>query len=248
MIPKLFVFTISHFCEKARWALDFYGIDYELVPLAPGPHALAMKKLGAPASSLPVLQLTDDFIQGSSAIIDWAHEHRANTALSLQVSEADTGEAQKIEQRLDRKIGVHVRRMFYSEALVEHPDTVKPVFADGMSAMKRLGLNLSWPLVRKLMIKGMDLGYEQGLQSQAILDEQISWLDGLLADGRHYLLGEHFSRVDLTAASLLARLAMVETHPNSRYFVQPPRMQAKVSQWQQGPTLQWVKKIYQDHR
>lgn len=154
----------------------------------------------------------------------------------------------EMESRLDDKVGVHVRRMFYSEALVEYPHTVKPVFADGMTGLKRAFLNMTWPLVRRIMIKGMDLGYEQGLESQQVLDHQINWLAELLADGRKYLVGDAFSRVDMTAASLLARVAMAAEHPAGDHFVQPPRMQAKVREWQQGPTLNWVAQIYKQHR
>lgn len=27
--PTLYVFAISHYCEKARWALDFFEVDYQ---------------------------------------------------------------------------------------------------------------------------------------------------------------------------------------------------------------------------
>jgi glutathione S-transferase len=28
--PVLYVFAISHYCEKTRWALDHFGIAYRL--------------------------------------------------------------------------------------------------------------------------------------------------------------------------------------------------------------------------
>ncbi len=75
--PVLYVFAISHFCEKARWALDHLGIAYELRYLAPGEHAELAKKLGAPKSSVPFLDTNGKLIQGSSAIISWAEETTA---------------------------------------------------------------------------------------------------------------------------------------------------------------------------
>ena len=33
---KLVTFGISHYCEKARWALDWHGIAYEEINWAPG--------------------------------------------------------------------------------------------------------------------------------------------------------------------------------------------------------------------
>jgi glutathione S-transferase len=34
--PQLYVFAISHYCEKARRALDYLGIEHEIKYLAPG--------------------------------------------------------------------------------------------------------------------------------------------------------------------------------------------------------------------
>ena len=39
----------------------------------------------------------------------------------------------EIEHRLDKKIGVHLRCQFYSEVLIEHPDTVKLIIFQGFS-------------------------------------------------------------------------------------------------------------------
>jgi len=27
-LPRLYIFPISHYCEKARWALDYLNVDY----------------------------------------------------------------------------------------------------------------------------------------------------------------------------------------------------------------------------
>ena len=43
----LYVFNISLYCEKARWALDHFGIDCELRHVMVGTHRRIAKKLGA---------------------------------------------------------------------------------------------------------------------------------------------------------------------------------------------------------
>ena len=35
---RLYTFQVSHFAEKARWALDWKGVEYEERRLLPGPH------------------------------------------------------------------------------------------------------------------------------------------------------------------------------------------------------------------
>lgn len=242
-MPILYIFSISHYCEKARWALDYLGIKYQVRILAPGSHLAQAKKLGLRRGSVPILQIGDEVIQGSSAIIDWAEQQAADATL---VPSSD--DAAQIEQRLDDVIGVHVRRMFYSEALVEQPHTVKPVFSKGLSWWERLKLQLSWPLIRNKMITLMDLGKQQGDESQAILEGELDWLNDLLADGRPYLAGDQFSRVDVTAASLLARIVMPPEYPGDDGFTHPPRLGEVAAGWREQPILQWVLRMYQLHR
>jgi glutathione S-transferase len=70
---ELYDFTFSHYCEKARWALDFKGIPYTQRHLLPGFHMLTTRKL-APRSSVPILKTNDAVIQGSTEIINFLDE------------------------------------------------------------------------------------------------------------------------------------------------------------------------------
>ena len=70
MTTRLYTFTISHFAEKARWALDYKRIHYQEKRLVPGSHILIVKHM-APGTSVPVLRDDGRVIQGSSAIIDY---------------------------------------------------------------------------------------------------------------------------------------------------------------------------------
>lgn len=126
--PVLYIFAISHYCEKARWALDYLGIDYESTHLPPGLHVLTAKKLGAPDSSLPILVADGQVVQGSAKIIDWA-ESVASGVVNCLTPNVSREACQEIEKRLDDVLGVHTRRYYYSEALVDHPETVRPIFS-----------------------------------------------------------------------------------------------------------------------
>ena len=54
---SLYQFEFSHFCEKARWALDYKGLAHARENLLPGLHTRVARKL-APNSSLPILAET----------------------------------------------------------------------------------------------------------------------------------------------------------------------------------------------
>ena len=62
--PVLYLFGISHYCEKARWALEYLDVDFDISHVAPGLHIALAKKLGAPGSSLPILVADGQLVQG----------------------------------------------------------------------------------------------------------------------------------------------------------------------------------------
>ena len=84
--PQLITFGISHYCEKARWALDYCNIDYRIELLAPGPHIKFCRSLGLGDTTLPVLVAGGSAIQGSSQIIDWAEASRPDAGASGSVT------------------------------------------------------------------------------------------------------------------------------------------------------------------
>jgi len=245
--PVLYIFAISHYCEKARWALDYLGIDYQLRFVAPGEHAQIASKLGAPVSSVPFVNVADTVIQGSANIISWAEQQPGKEEKRL-TPDAELARCADIEKRIDEVAGVHIRRYYYSEAMVEHPETVRPVFTRDLRFPKGVLIRVAWPKIRKIMIKRMDLGRAQGEESQDIVAAELDWIDGLLADGRDYLLGRRFSRADIAVASLLSPLALPPEHPVYNNLRHPPRLAQQVAEWHDRSSLQWTRRLYAKHR
>ncbi len=243
---SLYLFAISHYCEKARWALERYDIVYQPRFVMPGTNRAIAKKLGAKSGSLPFLQAGDVVIAGSGAIIDWGEANRAPNAASLAGD--DPAAVKAIEARLDDVLGVHVRRFYYSDALLNDPASVRPVFSRDLSLFPRMMVTLGWSQIVPRMIKMMDLGPLQGAQSRDIIIAELDWLDHLLADGRSFLTGETLTRADITAASLLAPFVTPAEHPVYAILNLPTALSATIAQWQERPVLKWVKRMYADWR
>lgn len=246
-IPILKIFAISHYCEKARWALDYCKVDYRIELLAPGEHIKIARNLGLDDTTLPILVTDEASIQGSSQIIDWAEANKADAGVHLN-PDVDLEVCRQMEQRLDRRFGVHVRRYYYSEALTQQPQTVRSIFTDGLPWRQKIVLRLAWGEICKRMIRGMDLGVDQGLESRQVVDTELSWIDEHLADGRQFLLGDRFSRADLSAAALIATLALPASHPTYNKLRVPAGVAADLASWQDRRSLQWVREIYQQYR
>jgi glutathione S-transferase len=71
---KLMIFPHSHFCEKARRAMDRKNVLYQCVTLLSGVHVWSLRKL-AKSSTLPVMVHGGDIIQGSSENTSFVDEH-----------------------------------------------------------------------------------------------------------------------------------------------------------------------------
>jgi glutathione S-transferase len=187
-------------------------------------------------------------VHGSGAIIDWAESAMTDPSKRLSPESEFKEECRALEERLDDVAGVHVRRYYYSEAMVDHPDSVRPIFTRDLAPAERQSLDENWGLVRQLMMGAMDLGPEQRQESRRIVEDELDWFDGLLADDRRFLLGDRFSRADITAASLLAPLALPKEHPTYGMLEVPPRARTDLALWAGRPTLAWVREIYREHR
>jgi glutathione S-transferase len=242
----LYLFAISHYCEKARWALDHYGIAYQPRFVMPGMNRPIAKKLGLKSGSVPFMQAHGIAVAGSDAILDWGETNRVAGRESLNGDDANAVRA--TEKRLDDVTGIHIRRYYYSDALLNDPKSVRPIFSRDLPLLPKIGLTLSWSKIVPVMIKMMDLGPEQGAQSRDILLGELDWLDGLLADGRLYLTGDQFTRADITAASLIAPLVSPPDHPTYSGLALPTELAATVADWQDRPILRWVKRVYAERR
>lgn len=241
--PRLITFGISHFCEKARWALDWHGVAYEEASWPPGLHRILAKRYGAKGTTLPIVLDGETVIQGSGAIIDWADEQAQDHARRLTLADS-----LEIEQRADRIIGVHVRRLGYAETLPRFPHLVKPALFRNASSSHRLIGNLMWPLSRRAMMRMYDITPKAASESRAKLEAELDWLDTKLADGRPYLAGDRFSRADLTVASLLALFARPQEMPKHYEMPFPNTLAADVERWRGRPAMRWVVSQYHAHR
>src|SRR3954452_9210651 len=67
--PVLWHLKVSHYNEKARWALDYKRIPHLRRAAIPGRHAKIARELWG-GETLPVLDLGDDVVGDSTRIIE----------------------------------------------------------------------------------------------------------------------------------------------------------------------------------
>ena len=204
--PVLYEFPHSHFCEVARWALEYKGIEYRSVCLLPGFHVQKMKRL-ATDSSVPVLVDGGDVIQGSARIVDYLEQVHPDRPLTP----ADAGAVEELEGEIAETIGVPLRRLCYYH-LLPHADLVRYFFMHRAGRLANLAFRMTYGVLRKKITEIYDCT-ESGAESAKVeLARAIDAFDRRLAE-RPFLVGDGFSRVDLTFASLLVFLVMPPEYP-----------------------------------
>jgi glutathione S-transferase len=238
----LYQFPISHFCEKARWALDYKGLAYRQENLLPGLHVKTTKAM-ARRSSVPVLRDGETVVQGSTAIIDWLDEHYRERPLTPADPDL-AADAREWENLVDREFGPHVRRFAY-HTLLEHPDVVKPFFRQGGKWWWRPFLAVTYPKLSRVMRKLMAIDEPGAEESRQRIEATLATVSERLGE-RGYLVGDQFSRADLAAAALMAPMVM----PPEYGLNWPARMPEPLQGWADAHDgqLDWVRRLYRDHR
>lgn len=246
MALRLYQFAISHYCEKIRWALDYKNLSYETTNLLPGQHIKTMQKLTKGAgASVPVLVHDGEVIQGSSDILDYLDKTYPEKPLTPMDEPGKSG-VLAWEKRLDDLAGPAVRCYSYHHFL-QRPKIVVPLLTAGTPFYNRILLSLAFSRVNEVMRKWMKINEKTAEESRKVLEELLTELAEIYSQ-QPFLVGDSFSRADLTAASLFAPLFQPEAYPVP--WPKPARIPKEIKGWLTTwqPQLQVLAKVYSDNR
>jgi glutathione S-transferase len=201
-VLRLITIPISHYCEKARWALDRAGLRYREERHIQGIHQLAARRAGGGAT-VPVLVTADGAIGESHEILVWSDAHVAPERRLFPVESAGRAEVDALCRRLDQKFGPPGRRLIYVH-MFRQPQLVFAFNDQGVPAWEDAMLRAGWPLLKRFVSRA--LGIVPGIEAtdEAAVFGELDHVAELLSDGRPYLCGERFGAADLTFAALCA--------------------------------------------
>jgi len=209
--PRLITIPISHYCEKARWALERAEIEYREEAHLQAIHWAHVWRAGR-GRTAPVLVTDDVVLTDSTDILRWV-DGRSDLRLYPDGAAA-------LEDRFDEELGPHGRRWMYHR-IFERSDLVREYGVTGVPRWERAALPPFLPLVRRLIDRHLDVDDSTAAESRtrvrAVFDE-VAWQ---LRDGRRFLVGDRFTAADLTFAALAAAVLIP-----SRYGVPLPPVEA----------------------
>jgi glutathione S-transferase len=240
----LYQFIISHFCEKARWALDHKQVAYRQRSLVPGLHIPVIKRLTG-HTTVPVLVDGGLVVRGSGAIID--HLDAVRPARPLTPS--DTATAARVRAReldLDRRLGETIRQIAYFHLLGEG-DLVQQMWAQEITGWQRWVLPVVFPVARRVVGRMYELEAQSVRAAEVVFAEAMAELDAQY-EADLWLQGGCFGRLDLTVAALLAPLVEPPGHRVAWPAQRPAAWAAWCAQFDQSPTVRRVRDLYAQHR
>ena len=154
-LARLVTIPISHYCEKARWALERARLGYREERHVQGVNRFASRRAGG-HGTLPVLLTRHGVFASSESILRYADLHLDPDDRLF------TGdpEVEALSRHFDATLGPDGRRLIYAHML-RHPDVMLPFNNQGVPAWEAMaltglfGLAARWAR-RELAIKDPD--------------------------------------------------------------------------------------------
>jgi glutathione S-transferase len=244
--PELVHVPVSHFSEKARWALDYKRVPHVRRWPWGGLHPLVSLLLTRGRHhTVPVLVIEGEAIGDSTAVIRRLEERYPQPPL-YPPDPVDRRRALELEDFFDEELGPYVRRMAYHH-LTRDPELLPELTAHQIQYARRATMGLHNRLLKTFVDLRFSTGsHERAEAAERKVSEALDRLDAEL-DGREYLTADGFSVADLTAASLLYPLVRPPQTP-----WQPSRLPdawIAFEEAQRGrPSLAWAAEMYRRHR
>ncbi len=202
----LITIPISHYCEKARWALDRVGISYDEQAHLQLIHWVAVRRAGG-GRTAPVLVCGDRVLADSADIVD---EADAKAPPGRRLYPDDPGAASEIralERDFDANLGPDGRRWMYNE-MRERRDLAIAYGCAGVPGWERRILPIAYPAAIRMIDRYLDITPETAAQSETHVRTTFDAVAKRLSDGRPYLCGDRFTAADLTFAAMAASVLM----------------------------------------
>jgi glutathione S-transferase len=243
MTAKLITISFSHYCEKARWALDRCGVPYVEDSHLPVFHYLATYRNKA-KRTVPVLVDGTTVVRDSTDIIAWADRHRPGSLIPISGAE----DALAIEDDLDTHFGPATRRWAYFHVLPNRD--ADPYIVEGAPRWQRTLLTLTRPAAVAYLRRSLKID-EAGVQRSLVkIEHTLARVDEIVADGRPFLAGDRFTVADLTFAALAAPILLPPEHPAQKipFDLLPPEAKKQVDAWRARPSGQFALSLYARER
>jgi glutathione S-transferase len=247
-VLRLITIPISHYCEKARWALERAGIPYREERHVQGVHRVAARRAGG-GDTVPVLVTSECVLSESEDILTWVDESMPAEERLFPADPAERVEVQALCRRLDERLGPTGRRLMYTNMLGQRKLMLR-FNNQGVPAWEDRLLRAGWPVIIRWAKR--ELGIRPGIEveDEAAVWREFDFVAELLADGRPYLCGNRFGAADLTFAALSASMIVPPVYgvPLPQPDILPAHIAALVRRAREHPAGRYALSMFEERR
>ena len=244
----LVTIPISHYCEKARWALDRAGLDFTEERHIQLVHRWAVRRAGG-GRTAPVLVTPDGVFADSRAILFYADGMSPADRRLYPQDPAERADVVALEERFDTVLGVEGRRWVYHHVLADRR-AMAPFNLTGVPSAQRRAFPLLVRVVGPYIKRYLDVTEASVTAAVGLVDREFDAVADRLADGRRYLLGDRFTAADLACAALASPVVAPPQYgtplPQPDGMADP--MAAAVRRWREHPAGAFALRLYAQER
>jgi glutathione S-transferase len=247
-VRRLITIPISHYCEKARWALERAGLAYAEEPHVQGVHRVVSRRAGG-GSTVPVLVAPEGVFAESEQIISYADGRLPEELRLFPSEEAPRREVERLSRWLDEGLGPEGRRVMYAHMLPQRRLMLR-VNCQGVPAWERRAMTALWPLIVPWAKRDLRIGPETAETDEARVRKTLDAIAERMSDGRRHLCGDRFTAADLTFAALAASVLVPPEYgvPLPQPETLPARLAGKVRDMRAHPAGEYAMKLFRDER
>jgi glutathione S-transferase len=248
-LPTLWHLHVSHYSEKARWALAYKGVEHRRKsPAMPGIHIpVALWLTRGAEKTLPVLILDGRGIGDSTAIVAALEERYPDPPL-YPADPEQRRRALDLEDFFDEELGPHTRLLAFHE-LGKDRERFQAVVERAVPApLARIS---GAATVYASAYTALRFGVRDEAAAERAREKILVAFDRVEAElassGSDYLVGDGFTVADLTAASMFYPLVLPEEGPLPTE--EPPEgLDRFLAPLRERRGYKWVAEMFQRHR
>jgi glutathione S-transferase len=215
-----YTFHFSHFCEKARRALDLCHEDYVEICLGPVVHVAVTLSLNEQKTiSVPILVTSQGEVFADSV---------------------------ELEKYFTKELGPAVRLVTYYHALKDNTPLLPLFLQEVDSVWQRLLSTWFHPSILLMMKKLMSITPHSCEKAKQKVKEVMSKVERLLEDGRRYLCNtEHITAANITFAACLIPLIRPPVLKDLLNVDVPLSAEADVREFLRSPAAKFALRLYE---
>jgi glutathione S-transferase len=267
---RLITIPVSHYCEKTRWALTRLQVPFGEERHMPPFHRFATRQVAEPdhaaatadnlsrlnrfvvqqvgGQTVPVLITPTAIFRSSDAILQYVDTIAPD---DLKLYPIDSQQRQQVDQLVesfDTQLAPAVRLWTYSY-IMDRPDLVRSLWCEGVPWYEAMLFPVVFGWMRSNVVQMYGINAASAIAADQTIGRIFDAVDGLLADGRSYLVGDRFSAADLAFATLAAAMVMPEGYGVKFPAIGqlPDRMGDRIQALRGTAAGQFVLRLYQEY-